>query len=117
MLFLKRTVYLKGRVMAGERKREKERKTLLSTGSLPQMSAASRLGQAVAGSPELHSGLPRGWQGPTCLNHPVLPLRVHMDRKLDSEAEPDTHPGTPILDSGDPPVGASGAGPNTCTGI
>lgn len=32
-------------------------------------------------------GFPCGWQGPNCFRHHLLPPKVNIDRKLESEAE------------------------------
>lgn len=48
-----------------------------SASSPPRWSYHPRMGQAEARNPELHPGLPQGWQGPKLLGHSSLPSQIH----------------------------------------
>lgn len=52
---------------------------LVSTGLLPKCPEQSGLGKAEARSPELHQGLPHGWQGPNSLSHPLQEAGLDME--------------------------------------
>lgn len=57
-------------------------------GSLPKDQQGPGQGVAKVSSQELHLGLPQAQQGLNPWTHHLLPLKMHISKKLESGAEP-----------------------------
>lgn len=75
-----------------QRGRKEERQNLPSAGSLPKHLQQPEMGQVEARSLELNHAFLRGCHRPKYLSHHLLPSRVHINRKVELEAEPGLKP-------------------------
>lgn len=80
------------------------------------MSTKACVGPGQIQEPGTQSRLQCGWQGRMYLNYHLLPFRVYIRRKVESEAEPDSYPATPVWNVG-MPNGILTALPNVCTAV